>query len=336
MPLPPGVKTVAEDPKADLLAKELKKWQESLAEAKKADKPDKKAIDKMEKMIAQKLKQIEDKAVEAEKFGYEKREWDFVDAKGTKGTYHRPAIEELIRWRLWDRTGAGLMAELGSHQLDAASIFIKAMYMKAGQTDRMPHPLSVAASGNRPLFPRDRDIEDHVFCIFEFPAPDYDAKDPEKAKKKIGVQYASINGNGFGGYGETVFGTNGTMILETEKEAMLYKVADTKGKTRIVPSKKEGLALEVTESGDEESLAVGQMAMLEAERGYAEELEHWAWCIRNPAPENQPRCHAKVALKDAVIALTSNKAAREGRRIEFKESWFEPESDETPDDLKAT
>jgi hypothetical protein len=32
--------------------------------------------------------------------------------------------------------------------------------------------------------------------------------------------------------------------------------------------------------------------------------------------------------------LTSNKAAREGRRIEFKESWFEPESDETPDDLK--
>ena len=40
--------------------------------------------------------------------------------------YDRPAIEELIRWRLWDRTGAGLMAELGSHQLDAASIFLHA------------------------------------------------------------------------------------------------------------------------------------------------------------------------------------------------------------------
>ena len=40
--------------------------------------------------------------------------------------YDRPAIEELIRWRLWDRTGGGLMAELGSHQLDAASIFIAA------------------------------------------------------------------------------------------------------------------------------------------------------------------------------------------------------------------
>ncbi len=26
----------------------------------------------------------------------------------------RTALEELIRWRLWNRTGGGLMAELGS------------------------------------------------------------------------------------------------------------------------------------------------------------------------------------------------------------------------------
>ncbi len=29
-------------------------------------------------------------------------------------------------------------------------------------------------------------------------------------------------------------------------------------------------------------------------RGYTEELEHWAWCIRNPDPANVPRCHPKV------------------------------------------
>ena len=69
-------------------------------------------------------------------------------------------------------------------------------------------------------------------------------------------------------------------------------------------------------------------------RGYAEELEHWAWCIRNPAPENRPRCHPKVAMADAVIALTTNMAAREGRRIEFQEAWFDPASDETPEDVK--
>jgi predicted dehydrogenase len=257
----------------------------------------------------------------AETLGYESRQ-----ITTSAGTYDRPAIEELIRWRLWDRTGAGLMAELGSHQLDAASIFIAAAH-----GGKMQHPLSVAAAGNRPLFPPDRDIEDHVFCIFEFPAPGYDPNDPLQSHKKIGVQYASINGNGFGGYGETVFGTDGTLLLETEKDVLLYKVADTKGKTRVVESKKKGAALEVSGSGDESAAALGRMAMLAAERGYAEELEHWAWCIRNPSPEHLPRCHPAVALKDAVIALTANKAAREGRRIEFKESWFDFHNDETPD-----
>ena len=125
-----------------------------------------------------------------------------------------PALEELIRWRLWDRTGGGLMAELGSHQLDAAGIFISGLRNDGEKA----LPLTVAAVGGRPLFPPDRDCEDHVYCIFEFPGPDYES-DPNK---KIGVTYASINGNGFGGYGETVFGTKGTLILEREQEVMLF------------------------------------------------------------------------------------------------------------------
>ncbi len=221
-----------------------------------------------------------------------------------KVVYHRPAIEELIRWRLWDRTGGGLMAELGSHQLDAASIFIAAAH--GGQKQ---HPLSVAAAGDRPLFPPDRDVEDHVYCIFEFPAPGYDPKDPIASRKKIGVQYASINGNGFGGYGETVFGTEGTLLLETEKEAMLFKTHETGSKTKVVAAKgrqeERPAALQVDEDGDPESAAIGTLGTLPAERGYTEELEHWAWCIRNRSPENLPHCHPKVALGDAVIALTS-------------------------------
>ena len=60
------------------------------------------------------------------------------------------AMEELCRWRLWDRTGGGLMAELGSHQLDAASIFISALR----QDGKKAHPLSVHAVGGRHIFPR--------------------------------------------------------------------------------------------------------------------------------------------------------------------------------------
>ncbi len=135
--------------------------------------------------------------------------------------YDRPAIEELIRWRLWDRTGAGLMAELGSHQLDAASIFIAA-------APRRREAASAERGGRRPTgrcSRADRDVEDHVYCIIEFPAPGYDAEGPDGRPKKIGVQYASINGNGFGGYGEIVFGTEGTLVLEREQELQIVRDA---------------------------------------------------------------------------------------------------------------
>jgi hypothetical protein len=60
-------------------------------------------------------------------------------------------------------------------------------------------------------------------------------------------------------------------------------------------------------------------------------LEHWAWCIRHPDPKNQPRCGPKAAMADAIIALTTNMAARSGKRIEFNEKWFDIHSDETPE-----
>jgi hypothetical protein len=140
------------------------------------------------------------------------------------------------------------MAELGSHQLDAASIFISAL-----NDDRHKvHPLSVVALGGRHMFPLDRDCEDHVYCMYEFPAPGYEPppEDPKlRAKpygyfdqveqfpslkdgilpydknkdRKIVVTYSSINGNGFGGYGELVLGSKGTLILEKEQEVMLYQ-----------------------------------------------------------------------------------------------------------------
>ena len=158
----------------------------------------------------------------AEVLGYEAAQLDAGrNAAGKETFYHRPAIEELIRWRLWDRTGAGLMGELGSHQLDAASDFHRRRARRRGRrlqpSSPHPHPLNVVAAADRPIFPVDRDIEDHVYCVLEFPAPGYDPKDPIAARKKIGVMYSSINGNGFGDYGETVYGTEGELILEQEQ-----------------------------------------------------------------------------------------------------------------------
>jgi predicted dehydrogenase len=324
------------DPQAERLANDLKKFSAALEKLKKESKDDKQsnaAVHQAEMRVAQVTAQLQDAVVDAKKFGYQ--DLQLKDEAG-KTVYDRPAIEELIRWRLWDRTGAGLMAELGSHQLDAAGIFVHAMHKQVNPKAEKPHPLCVAAAGDRPLFPPDRDIEDHVYCIFEFPLPGYKAADPIARQKKIGVQYASINGNGFGGYGETVLGAKGTLLLETEKEAMLYKTHETDAKTKVVSPKHGGAGpmLEIDEKGDPESAAIGTLGALPAERGYTEELEHWAWCIRNRSPENLPHCHPKIALGDAVIALVANKAAREGKRIDFDEEWFNIDSDATPEGVK--
>ncbi len=293
------------------------------------------------------------------------RQWEKLIEDGTipdsllseagYGSEGVPALEELIRWRIWDRTGAGLMAELGSHQLDAASIFISAL------SDQKILPLSVHAAGGRHTFPADRDAADHCYCTFEFPGPGYPADyrvgyyDPvnnvpnpetgipsgeEDPNKRIIVTYSSINGNGYGGYGEVVMGTKGTLVLEREKDVLIYKNSSTSTKVGAKYDKKKGEpVLDTTQSGDSgpaQTAASGPVS-----RGYAEEIEHWAYCIASNDWGNQPRCSPQVALADAVMALTARMAIKNSNNqalgsdqhgfIKFQPEWFEIDHDGVPE-----
>ena len=302
---------------------------------------------RLAKQIAQWQSWDQDKTVEAEKFGYVERDDVYTDGRV------RSAAEEMVRWRLWDRTGGGLMAELGSHQLDAASIFISALSKEKG---RHVHPLTVHAVGGRHLFPKDRDADDHVYCSFEFPGQGYDYSfdvgykdkiedypDPvlgvpsydENQNKKIVVTYSSINGNGFGGYGEVVLGTKGTLVLDREKEVMLYPIAGTSYKARV---KKKGstAVLDTSASGDPAPAKTAE-GYGPVSRGYREQIEHWAWCISTDDWANQPRCNGPVALADAVIALTAKQAVGNSQKpggngyIQFQPGWFDVNSDQIPE-----
>jgi len=302
-------------PGDESLAKKLAGWKKDLDSAKPAD------VAPLTKRIAQLEAQISDTLVDATKYGYT----PMTLADGSS----RSPMEELIRWRLWNRTGGGLMAELGSHQLDAAGIFVSAMH---GEGKKVK-PLTVTAIGNRSIFPADREIDDHVYCMYEYPAPGYD----QDKNKKIVVTYSSINGNGFGDYGEVVMGTKGTLVLEREQDVMLYKGSAKDTRVTVAKGKDGAPTLDTTESGGGGGPAAsgkpgGDTAP--PSRGYTEEMEHWAWCIRNPSPENQPRCKPEVAIADAVIALVSNIALANPEtqsRIEFKPEWFDIASDETPE-----
>jgi hypothetical protein len=305
-------------PADEAMLKKMASWRKRLEDSKPSE------VDVWSKRVAQLEAQIADSGVDAKLFGYTEKQLP-------DGTPRTP-LEELIRWRLWNRTGGGLMAELGSHQLDAAGIFISAMHGKGKKVK----PLTVTAVGNRSIFPDDREVDDHVYCMYEYPAPDY----AENPNKKIVVTYSSINGNGFGGYGEVVMGTEGTLLLEQEQNVMLYKGSSRDTRVTVAKSKSGEAVLDTTESGGAGSVAaVPTTAYGSAppSRGYTEEMEHWAWCIRNPDPANQPRCKPEVALADAVIALVSNialKKSSEQPRVDFKKDWFDIESDITPEGVK--
>ncbi len=254
--------------------------------------------------------------------------------------YGYKSLDELVRWRLYNRTGAGLMAELGSHQLDACSIFL-------GKR----HPLSVSGFGGTYFYKDGREVDDHIFTSFEFPGPD-----GPSAQERVIVTYSSINTNAFENYGELVYGSRGTMIVETEKDLMLYKEIDrntwkggTPRTTTIAMESKAGgkPTMETSPSlaGATGAVVPGTMASGDApSRGYREELEHFAYCVRNGNAKDyygvlgtkdekhlMPRCRGEVAMADAIVALTANLAMREGRRIEFSPAWFDYTKPDLPD-----
>ncbi len=251
-------------------------------------------------------------------------------------------IEELIRWRLWGSTGGGLMAELGSHQLDAASIFISA----TREDGKKVAPLSVTGVGGRHLFPADRECDDHVYCTYEFPGQEsYETlPQPEgysqNKDRKIVVTYSSINGNPFGDWGEVVMGTEGTLVLEKEQSSMLFGKKKSDYMKVSVDENSGAMAMAASDSGwgggssgggGGGTVGGGGGSWEPVSRGYKEEMEHWAWCIRNRAPENTPRCTPDVAMADAIIALTANIAMEQGKKIEFHPDWFDITSDRTPE-----
>jgi predicted dehydrogenase len=246
------------------------------------------------------------------------------------------SVEQLCRWRLYNKTGGGLMAELGSHQLDACSIFLGKV-----------HPIAVQGYGGRNFYgvkgvgspdkqKDNREIDDHVYVTLEFPGPHYQ----EDHNDIVIVTYSSINTNRLEPYGETIFGSRGTMIVEMEQNVMLFKEAGggqgggTGTHVEVVKGK-GGPALSASESLAPSTAAAAGGGLGKVSRGYTEEMEHFCHCIRtdnhDSPKEGGLRCPGEVAMADAIMALTANLAMKHKKRIVFKDEWFDPENPATPE-----
>jgi hypothetical protein len=176
------------------------------------------------------------------------------------------------------------------------------------------------------------------------------------------MTYSSVSTNSFEQYGECLMGTRGTMIVEAEQRVMLFTEKDptTKDRTparmmsvdvsKLTPG---GSAAESTSTwGGATAAPVGTLAGPGAaggpvSRGYREEMEDFAYCVRllggkkfdysarDDSGHYQgrlPRCHGEVAMADAIVALTANKAMHSQQRVKFEATWFDSDSDKVPDD----
>ena len=228
--------------------------------------------------------------------------------------YGYKSLEELVRWRLSSRTGAGLMAELGSHQLDACSILLSAILGQKGGHGPV-HPAAVSGVGVNSYFTDGREVEDHIFLTYEYP-------------RDLVVTYSSLTTNELDTYGEQVMGTRGTLAILSERDVYLFKEKTLKD-TRITWTERRISQPVATSTSTVAWTSGAGLQDTLTSRGYREEQEHLAYLIRNPG--GQPRCNGEVALADAVVTLVSNIAARERRRIEFKPAWFDVSSSEAPE-----
>jgi predicted dehydrogenase len=252
--------------------------------------------------------------------------------------YGFESMERLVNWRLYNDTGGGLMAELGSHQLDACSIFLGKKHPLAVQGYGGRNFYGVQGIGSKDKQDDHREIDDHVYVTLEFPGPHYDAE--SNPNDICVVTYSSLNTNRLEGYGETVLGSRAAMVVKAEKDALLFKESSPRSaggldqRLYVVDASEGGSAVldaYETTGGSAEAESVAPVVS----RGYTEEMEHFCYCVRNgnhaSPSEGGLRCNGVVAMGDAIMALTSNLAMKHKKRIVFKEEWFDPDNDLVPE-----
>ena len=217
-----------------------------------------------------------------------------------------PDWEHLLNWRMYRQYSEGLMAELGSHQVTAASWFFDAA------------PEAVYTSGTISRYKDGREVYDHIFSTFEYPGGRT-------------ATFSSIQSNAFEEAYEMYMGTKGTLILKREIEAYLFtegeaattrvevsrqgsgpvadasasRPADAPGRTITAPNSPSSGTSSGTSGG----------APTDRELAYRNEIAEFCAAVRTGTPV---RCGPEKAMKSAVACLTANRAAEQKARLELR------------------
>ncbi len=118
-------------------------------------------------------------------------------------------LEKKLNWRLYKTYSAGLMAELGRHQMDVANWFLGT------------HPKRVIASGGIEYFRDGREVYDNISCLYE-----YELKGANGQPYTVRANYTAICNNAYEGAAELILGTKGSLYL-TSAKGLLFQEKGT-------------------------------------------------------------------------------------------------------------
>jgi predicted dehydrogenase len=201
-----------------------------------------------------------------------------------------PSFEELLNWRLYWRYSKGLLAELGSHQVNIANWFFGAV------------PEAVVATGGVYRFKDGREVEDHVYATFEYP-------------QGRTVVFSSIESNAFEDYYEMFLGTKGTLILRGEVEAYLFEEGDQRATGLEIAARGAGPALEASETrppGAGGGRGVAAADKVDRKLSYRLEVSEFCAALRVGTPL---RCGPETALGSARAILAAHESIQKKARV---------------------
>lgn len=233
--------------------------------------------------------------------------------------------EAELNWRLKRETSSGLIGEIGIHQIDTGTSYVKA------------RPLSVTGFGGILVYNDGRDVPDTVQCVIEYP-------------ENVRMVYDATLANSFDGAYELFLGSDAAIILRDQR-AWMFKEADAGQLGWEVFARKDEMVIGDVASGSGVQLGTGialvadatkqlalgkqpgqigtdvsKTSLYQAIDGFLKSCQKGERVFAKEATKDDPKPPlvpgAVEGFEATVVALKANEAVLSGSKVTFQPDWF--------------
>ncbi|HOX38157.1 MAG TPA: Gfo/Idh/MocA family oxidoreductase [Candidatus Brocadiia bacterium] len=220
--------------------------------------------------------------------------------------YGYDTMQRFRNWRWFRQYSGGLIADLGSHQIDIYNWFL------------MTPPKTVIASGGLDYY-KGREWYDNVLTIYEYATE----------AGPVRAYYQVLNTSSFGNLYETFLGDEGTMQI-SEDDTIGKIIKEPRAKKReweddsaeLDKMGRSEISLKVGETlkaGGKKDAVVEQMVANLSKPPHQVHLENFFNAIRNGTPLS---CPGEVGYETAVTVLAANDSIAKKGMVEFNPEQF--------------